>query len=84
MTFKSARCETCQEYIFDESKLIAYRLTSTSVFGENVARDGKRLKLQKEIIDLKGREPWSGIRCVCFDCLSFFGAEAIKRAEAAK
>ena len=60
MEFKFAKCETCNEYIFDESKLIAYRLTS-----ENWGKG-------KKIVKLEGREPWSGIRCICLDCVEFF------------
>lgn len=62
MTFKFAKCETCNTYIFDESRIISYRLCSRD-------KDGNR---QKEIVQLEGREPWAGIRCICLDCVDFF------------
>ena len=60
MDFKFAKCEACNTYIFNELDIIAYRLTS-----ENPGRD-------KQIVKLEGREPWSGIRCICLDCVRFF------------
>jgi len=55
MKFKSARCEICGDYRFSANEVLAYRV-----------RDRK-----PTIIDLKGEEPWSGIRVICISCLAW-------------
>lgn len=61
MDFKMARCETCQQYIF---KLDSVGLAWT-------VKQGK-----SEIIDLQGKEPWTGVRVMCKPCLKFFSEQA--------
>ncbi len=53
MQFHSARCEVCNAYVFHENLLLAYRIVSDGAI---------------EPAELAGRQPWSGIRCVCRLC----------------
>jgi hypothetical protein len=60
MIFKMARCETCLQYVDDIRQLVAYRLKYTG----------------PEPVDLKGQEPWSGVRVVCLPCVRFLAGRA--------
>jgi hypothetical protein len=56
--FTCARCCMCNAYLYTESRVLAFQYTPYQPHVE------RRL----EPIDLAGREPWSGIRCVCVHC----------------
>lgn len=51
-----AVCNVCQQSNFSPDCLVAYTLRS------------KRI----ERVDLQGRQPWSGVRVICLDCLRTF------------
>jgi hypothetical protein len=50
------RCEVCGQSLFSPEEAITYQVRNRVI-----AR-----------INLEGREPWSGIRAVCFECLRHF------------
>ncbi len=56
MEFFNARCQTCRRSISKPEELTAYRV-----------RDHKL-----EAVDLRGEQPWSGIRVICGPCVLFF------------
>lgn len=61
MNFTWAKCDVCSNYIKDISRLVAYRLRHDG--------DGP---YYLERVDLRGQDPWSGVRVVCHDCIDFF------------
>jgi hypothetical protein len=65
MTFKCAQCSLCTNFQFDITRVIA--------FGWSPFEPAKPRHLVP--VDLDGREPWCGVRCVCVDC-----ARTIERA----
>jgi hypothetical protein len=57
MQFKFCPCEVCKQSVFREDKLVAYQI-----------RDGLAVPM-----DLEGKQPWAGVRCVCRDCIRTLG-----------
>lgn len=69
--FFLSRCETCTRDLFANDDFVAYRLNVLKGF-------------DIEFIDLNGRQPWSGIRCVCQNCidkLNHFYLEEVPKTE---
>jgi hypothetical protein len=60
----TAKCELCHAYVLDEADGVFLRPN----------RDDKGVYLTPT--DLKGREPWAGIRCVCRPCARTVGMAA--------
>lgn len=74
MTFTHATCELCGAMIFDESKLIAFRLAFAGSGGRAIWP-----------LELHGQQPWSGVRCVCAECcktIAFLASHRLGEAEA--
>ena len=61
MKFFHIYCALCPECIIDPDGLIAYQVRRLSE-GDGWTRI---------IVDLDGRQPWSGVRCVCLSCVKF-------------
>lgn len=59
MDFGSVRCEMCKQDKFREHDIYAYQV--------RFLNSGVTL----ERVELSGRQPWSGVRCVCNDCVAF-------------
>lgn len=59
MEFHSVICQVCRHYVFKPSEVVAYRLR----------------KEGPEPVALAGKQPWSGVFCVCRDCVRFLTAE---------
>jgi hypothetical protein len=55
VTFHHACCEVCGRDVFRADDLIAYQV-----------RAGRPAR-----IDLGGKQPWAGVRCVCLACIEF-------------
>jgi hypothetical protein len=60
MPFKTARCSLCDFWIFKVEDVVAFEMRLKGL--------GSRKALAP--VDLDGREPWSGVRCVCVACAS--------------
>jgi hypothetical protein len=67
MLFHSAKCELCQRYVFKAGDVLAFRLDPTAPVR---ATDQRALVS----VDLKGEQPWAGVRCVCAHCVKWLAA----------
>jgi hypothetical protein len=60
MKFINASCVVCGQSIFKNEKILAY-----------VRRNG-----EIRAVDLEGEQPWSGVRCICPDCVKYINQYA--------
>jgi hypothetical protein len=59
MDFYSVRCELCKQDKFKEFDVYAFQVRFLNA------------SVKLEQVDLNGRQPWSGVRCICNDCVLF-------------
>ncbi len=60
MIFSSTHCEFCGGHAFKEADVVAYKVVAVNHGGGPHTID---------LIDLKGEQPWAGIRCVHKACI---------------
>jgi hypothetical protein len=53
MVFHHTTCEVCRQTLFHLDGLVAYQIRNQTIVP----------------IELKGEQPWAGIRCVCRNCI---------------
>lgn len=67
MTYFMARCELCTDYIKLPDVALAFRLTTSPKLAGP--------KTLPEVVELDGKQPWSGIRIICKNCVEFVTRE---------
>lgn len=60
MKFHSAHCICCYQDFYTEDSVVAFRSKKKGI----------------ETLKLDGREPWSGVKCVCKACVSLLADRA--------
>jgi len=61
MKFIFANCKVCNRDVFDEKELVTFQSLRP---------------LHLERVDLEGQQPWTGMLCICLQCM-----RAIKEAD---